>query len=275
MTDPLIGPAAPPDLHVMTFNVRRRIDAPLVRRADRWAARQPRLAALLAAEQPTLVGAQEALPDQAAAIRAALGANYRFVGRGRRADGRGEGCPLFYDATRLELLEHSQEALSTTPARAGSRSWGAPLPRVLVRATLRDRATGACFVAVNTHLDPFSPWARIRSAHRIRRIVAGGALPAIVTGDFNATPGSAAVRELLSGGALRDTWPAAEERLTPAWGTFADYRRPRSGGARIDIVAVTPDVQVVAAGINARPIEGGWPSDHLPVQTRVRIGVMS
>ncbi len=276
---PLVGRAEPPDLHVMTFNVRRRIDRAWGRPADRWSRRRPAVQDLLRTEQPALLGVQEALPDQAQVIAGALGDGYRFAGRGSRAGGRGEGCPILFDTERLELLEWEQTALSSRPHEPGSRTWGNLIPRILVQAAFRDRATGATFVALNTHLDPFSPASRVHAAGEIRRRVAMQPLPAVVTGDLNARPGSPALRELCSGDVLTDAWTAASERLTPAWKTFASYRTPRAGlapggesrDARIDWIAVSPAVTVSRVAINARRFDGRWPSDHLPVQAVVRI----
>ena len=267
---PLIGPAQPPELHVMTYNVRRRVSGPLVRPADRWRARRPRLTAMLRAEQPTVLGVQEAMPDQAAAVGEALGQRYRFVGHGRDAEGRGEGCPLFFDAERLELLDGAQTALSTRPETPGSRSWGSPIPRVLVAATFRDRETDRRFLALNTHLDVFSPWARRAGARLVRERVEAQPWPAIVTGDFNARPASAPLRELRRGG-LVDAWVAADERATREWSTFTRYRHPHARGRRIDGIIVSPDVRVTRAAIDARRVDGGWPSDHLPVHAVVRL----
>ena len=271
MTRSLMGSVDPPDLHVMTFNVRRRLDGVLGRRVDHWSTRRPRVHALFRAERPTLLGVQEAMPDQAAAIGHALGPDYRFVGHGRDRRRRGEGCPVFFDTTRLELLDWEQTALSDRPHAAGSISWGNVVPRVVVRATFRDRATATPFTLANTHLDPFSPPSRVRAARCIRRLLSGSAFPAIVMGDLNARAGSPTLRELLQGDGLIDAWAAAERRMTPPWGTFANYRPPREDGARIDWIVTSPAVTVVRAAINAGTFDGGWPSDHLPVQAVLRV----
>ncbi len=267
---PLIGPVDPPDLHVMSYNIRRRFTGPRVRPADRWRRRRPLLEELLRAEQPTLLGVQEAMPDQATTVRDALGERYRFVGHGREANGQGEGCPLFFDGGRLELLDWRQRALSDRPQVPGSKSWGSALPRILVTATFRDRGTDLRFVALNTHLDVFSARARVAGARQIRELVEDQNLPTIVMGDFNARPGSAPLLELLGGDDLVDAWDGAAERETPEWDTYAGYRRPHVRRGRIDWIAVTPDVQVTRAAIDARRLDGGWASDHLPVHAVVR-----
>jgi endonuclease/exonuclease/phosphatase family metal-dependent hydrolase len=269
VTVPLIGAVDPPGLHVMTFNIRRRMDGLAWRRADRWRHRVPAVRALLASEQPTLLGVQEAMPDQADDVLAALGRRYRFVGHGRGARRTGEGCPLYFDTERLELLEWEQTALSDHPHRAGSRSWGNLIPRVAVTARFRDRSTDSTFVALNTHLDPFSPHSRLRAVDTLRALVGGG--PAILTGDLNAGEASRTLRELLSDGSLTDAWAMAARRVGASVGTFPNYRPPRAGAHRIDWIIVTRDVGVECAGINARRFDGSWPSDHLPVQAVVRV----
>ncbi|KZE92908.1 hypothetical protein AVP42_02175 [Agromyces sp. NDB4Y10] len=278
MTDAAtIGPVTAPNVHVMSFNIRRRI--PSARRGgpDRWSARRPLVKRLLAAEQPTIVGVQEALADQVHVIAEGLGPAYRWVGMGRDPSGRGERCPIFYDADRLDLTAWRQRALSATPDLLGSRtrSWGNVTRRILVSAAFADRATGARIVAFNTHLDHLSWRSRLHSARLILELAAAShaADPdaaIVVTGDFNANERSAVYRALTADGMLRDTWEAAAEQLTPQWGTYHGYRRLRRGGPRIDYVFAGPSVEVESVAINAARFDGRAASDHEPVQTVIR-----
>ncbi|QLD13204.1 endonuclease/exonuclease/phosphatase family protein [Microbacterium oleivorans] len=250
------------DLHVASWNIRRRIDGPTWPPNDRWRVRAPRVAAVLRADPPAILGTQEAMPDQADLVRRALGDSYRFAGHGRNADGRGEGCPIFFDAARLRLTGHAQLALSETPAVPGSTSWGNPVPRIVVRAEFRDRVTGASLTVFNTHLDVFSARSRLRSAWLIHDLVAEASGPVVVMGDMNAGPGSAPLAALLSGD-LVDAWQAADERTTPLWDTYAGYHEPRVRRGPIDWLAVTRDVRVRRAAVDARTVGGAAPSDHL------------
>ncbi|MDJ0339648.1 endonuclease/exonuclease/phosphatase family protein [Cryobacterium sp. PH31-O1] len=268
----LIGTVAAPDLHVMSFNIRRRLPHLNARSPDRWVHRRPLLKRLLAAEQPALIGMQEALFDQANFVRHALGDGYRSIGYGREANKGGEGCPIFYDSRRLRVLEWKQSALSDTPSRPGSTSWGNHTPRVVVDASFRDIATGVEFQAVNTHFDHRSRSSRLRSADVLRRIVAASLLPTIVTGDFNTDAATAPYDRLTGQGLLLDAWNTAEERVTEEWGTFLNYRPPQRNLKRIDWLLVTPGVTVLKAAINVNRYEGGWPSDHAPMQTVVNFG---
>lgn len=263
--EPLVGETAPPALHVMSWNIRRILPAALTRKADRWDRRSPGMAELLRHEAPTLLGAQEALPEQVDFLLRSLGAGYRAVGRGRGADGGGEAAPLLYDSARLKLLGSRQWALSEHPERAGSRSWGNLIPRIVVTATFRDRATGREFFAANTHLDHLSARSRRRSVEMILKLVKASGLPTVLTGDLNADARSDTLRALLAPGALKDVWSLAVDS-GERWGTFPNYRPPRSGGRRLDWVLVSPEIKVLYAAHHARRYAGGWPSDHVPVQ---------
>src|SRR5690606_2237337 len=150
------GPVAPPELHVMTYNIRRRGTVSRPGSPDRWATRRPLLARLLALERPTVLGVQEALPEQAEAVLDALGGEYSSIGEGRDARGAGERTAMMWDTRRLELLGWRQRAVSSTPDVPGSRSWGNLVPRTLVDAEFADRATGDRVVVFNTHLDHLS-----------------------------------------------------------------------------------------------------------------------
>ena len=263
----LIGGIEGPALHVMSWNIRRKMPAYTLRAVDKWQTRAPRLQALLRAERPSLLGVQEAMDEQSSFVADALGEQYSFVGRGRNADGGGEASPIFYDAGRLKLLSWEQRALSTDPHRPGSRSWGNMIPRILVAATFQDRVTLGQFLVINTHFDHVSRNSRLLSARAIKHLIAEKSLPTVVTGDFNAGATSAPVSELLTAGKLKDSWAAAQTRETSEWGTFPNYQAPRLGRKRIDWVMVTPNVEVLRAAINPQRYLGGWASDHLPVQT--------
>jgi endonuclease/exonuclease/phosphatase family metal-dependent hydrolase len=224
---------------------------------------------LLAAEQPALIGVQEAMFDQANFVRHALGNRYRSIGYGREVNKGGEGCPIFYDSHRLRLLEWKQTALSDTPSRPGSTSWGNRTPRVVVDASFYDIDSGIEFRIVNTHFDHHSRTSRLQSADVLRRIVAASPLPTVITGDFNTDATTAPYNHLTDQGLLLDTWESAEKRLTEAWGTFLNYRPPQENRKRIDWILVTPGATVLKAAINVKRCEGGWPSDHAAIHAVV------
>ena len=271
----LIGPVDPPELHVMTYNIRRRFPQLRPDSPDRWSRRKPLIRRILAAEQPTVLGVQEALIDQIEFVAASLGSRYRWVGRGRHTSGAGEHCPIYYDGGRLQLVEWRQRALSATPDAPGSRSWGNITPRVVVSAAFTDLSTGGRLVVLNTHFDHLSRRARYASARMVRQLAilehAAAPSAAIVVTDGERVEGAVVEhRRLVEAGTLRDAWEVAGERLGPQWRTFSNYRRPRENGRRIDLILVGPGVDVLRTGINAVRFGGAAASDHEPVQAVVR-----
>lgn len=271
----VIGPRVAPEIHVMTFNVRCDAGSP-PGHPDHWPARAPLLTRLLAAEQPDLLGVQEPFGHQLEAIRAGLGDRYRMVGASRESDPDGEHSSIFYDADRFEALESGQYWLSETPHEVGSTGWDATLPRIVVWARLRDRATGRVLLYANSHFDHASEAARVRSAE----VVAGQLRDAVdrvdavlFTADANAAAErSEPYRAATDGTGLQDAWLVAEERLTPAIGTFPDYRDPVPGGDRIDWILVGGNARVHAAAIDPGADGGAHPSDHAAVHAVVTIG---
>jgi len=261
----------PPELHVMSFNIRRRFDRITWPPADRWPMRKERLRTFLSANKPHLLGTQEAMPDQARWVQGALGSDYGRIGLGRGPRRDGEGTPLFYDRERIEVEDWQQVALSDTPEVPASTGWGNTIPRIAVIAQLRDRATGSRFTFVNTHFDAFSRRARRRSATWLHELVARREHPLLFTADVNAHVRSSELADMFTDGLLVDTWSYAPARRTAEWGTFNNYAAPRIGARRIDALLATPDVGVRAVGIDPRPTGTQWPSDHLPVQAVVRI----
>ena len=268
----LVGLREAPDLHVMSFNIRRRMVTVNPASPDLWRRRKPAMRRLLASEQPTVLGVQEALFEQATFVSESLGDTYRRIGRGRNADGKGEGCPVFFDTRRVRLLDWRQLALSDTPDEPGSTTWGNRIPRIVVAATFLDKATGLEFRFFNTHFDHKSNRSRVKSSDLLASLVDASELPAMITGDFNTSIGTLPYDQLLMDARLRDAWVAASVRLTEAWGTFPDYRAPRLDRKRIDWILSTRDIEVVEAGINTSRFGGVWASDHVPVQAVVRLG---
>jgi endonuclease/exonuclease/phosphatase family metal-dependent hydrolase len=269
--DALAGPAAPGDLHVMSFNLRYASDDG----PQPWAHRRPVVHSLLEAERPDLIGTQEGLAAQLDDVRADLGPAYGFVGTGREGGRQGEYSAIFYRAERLAALEHEVFWLSDTPDVVGSNTWGAHCVRIVTWVRFLDAVTGREFYAVNTHLDHVSGYARQRAAALIRDRFAAFApgLPVVLTGDFNTAAGADSPEyTLLTGAAgLVDTWTAAPRRGA-AYSTWHGFGPVVTDGPRIDWILVTPDISVEAAAVNTFQVGDAYPSDHLPVQARIRIG---
>jgi endonuclease/exonuclease/phosphatase family metal-dependent hydrolase len=267
--DALAGPGLPADLDVMTFNLRYAGN----NRPNSWPQRRPVMRDLLAIERPDLIGIQEGLDGQLRELDRDLGPDYRRIGRGRNSDGLGEHVAIYYDRNRLQAQRYGHFWLSATPEVPGSISWGADHVRMATWVWFLDRETGRRFLAVNTHLDNKSETARRQAARLLTRKIAGfGPVPVVLTGDFN-TPADHTgwtYRDLSENAHLRDTWSSAAV-LGPGYATFHGYRSPRQHGTRVDWILASSDVTVVAALMNTYREGAQFPSDHLPVQARIRL----
>lgn len=258
---PLIGPIGSGDhMNVMTYNLRVPVDSEW--RA--WSHRIDHIDWLFHKEQPTTMGTQEAhvwqvveLMDK---IRARFGDRFRAIRRGVYADGTGPGNGVIYDNDRLRLDDHGYWWFSDTPGVAGSKSWGNDQPRMMVWLRFHDRRTGRDFVHINAHLDHQSAESRNKSAALIRDKIPGFGLPVVVTGDFNAEPGSP-VHATMTEGGTHDSWNSTAQRLTQEWNTTNGWSTAlHDTGHRIDWIIATAAVDVLQAGINH-----WYPHDHLHV----------
>ena len=138
-----------------------------------------------------------------------------------------------------------------------------------------DRATGKQFYAVNSHFEAFDAVARQKSAQLLLARAQqefDPALPVIVTADFNeaARTGGTVYDTLVTNGPFVDTWETAAKR-SALFGTFHGYRPLTPDGDRIDWILASPGVTTSRADILTFSKRGQFPSDHLPVQSVVRL----
>ena len=249
-------------LRVMTFNIRYGTapDGDNV-----WPNRRELVAETIRGQQPDLIGLQEALRDQLDYLTETL-PEYAAVGVGREAAGGGEYSAILYRRSRFDLSDAGTFWLSATPEEPGSKNWGNNLPRICTWVRLLDRTDQRRLAYFNTHWDHESQPARLEGAKLMAERVAEASsrgLPVIVTGDFNAAPSNPAMRALVEGGSLLDSFAVAHPDETNV-GTFNGFGE-RLQSAKIDAVLVSDQWRVDDARI-IRPEEGGrYPSDHFPV----------
>jgi endonuclease/exonuclease/phosphatase family metal-dependent hydrolase len=271
---PLIGSAEMADLHIMSFNIRLDCTGTLPGEPDYWPERASALQAVLELERPTAVGIQEALFHQLATIEGAFPEHYKMIGFGRDGGSAGEYSPIFYDARRLRVNTWDQFWLSDRPDLIGSASWGNTVTRMVTWGRFTDLTTGKELILANTHFDHESENARLLSAQAVIDLVTGFGprLPTLLTGDFNAqAQTSSAYDALVGAGVFLDTWTSAAQQVTPAYGTFPNYKDPILGGPRIDWLLATPGITVQKAAINTFTLDSRYPSDHVPVQALVSL----
>ncbi|ELZ41508.1 endonuclease/exonuclease/phosphatase [Halorubrum californiense DSM 19288] len=277
-------------IRVLSYNVRyaNRGD-----HHDAWHDRRDAVGRLVRFHRPDVAAFQEPIPEQRRDLRDRL-SEYEFVGRGREADGEGEGCPIAVRDDRWEVAEDGTFWLSETH-ETPSTGWGATHPRIATWARVRARDGDAALRVVNTHFDHVSARARRESARLLRERLptlatgdgteTGGTAPVVLVGDLNCTPGSEPHRILVGDDPQRDgnvAEGAAEALSLRDAAAEADLRHgPKTSltdfsrlidSRRIDHALVSPAVSVDAfATLTDRDDRGRYPSDHLPILTRLSV----
>mmetsp|Transcript_31462 Transcript_31462/g.80197 ORF Transcript_31462/g.80197 Transcript_31462/m.80197 type:complete len:354 (-) Transcript_31462:193-1254(-) len=202
--------AASTTVSVMSFNLRYDNSGDHSKGCG-WQVRRQRAASLLLEAGADIVGTQEGLRHQLQQLRHDLlvrSAAFGYVGAARdllfNLLPNGEHCAIFHRLASVSCHDSSTFALSETPERLGSRSWGSACPRIATAAWFCVRpAQGAsvegdspCILVLNTHLDHMSELARQEGARLIVERLGelerrgppaglGHLAGTVVTGDFN------------------------------------------------------------------------------------------
>lgn len=250
-----------------TYNLRLNLasDGP-----NAWPHRRDAVRALIRHHEIDLLGTQEGLIDQIEDLAAMPGLARVGVGRddGKRG---GEHAAIFFRTERFTLLATGDFWLSPTPEVPG-KGWDARCcNRLASWAKLRDLANGRVFFAFSVHFDHEGVVARRESARlmlRKMREIAGEA-PALLLGDLNATPESEPVQILLTG--LRDARTLSQTPPYGPVGTFNGFKLDAPLLERIDYVLLSPQWRVLRYAALTDTVDARFPSDHLPVVTRLSL----
>ena len=286
----MLVPPGPTELSVLTCNVRYGTadDGP-----NAWGKRRELMVAGIKKLDPDFLCVQEALDFQVEYLMRELGMASVGVGRD---DGKlaGEFSAILYKSDKFAAESGSTFWFSNTPERPGSKTWGNTTPRICTFAGFVEPKSGRRFKVFNIHLDHQSEPSRNRSVELLSRAMLDSrqlGVPVIVTGDFNATPQSLAIRYVR--GELESAVPAAERtavmaaspaspRLadtlsasgslppTGADGTFHDFTG-RTDGPRIDYIFTDKGIETAGAGIDRFGDSGRFPSDHFAVWAKLRL----
>ena len=206
----------------------------------------PKLAEVIAAAQPDVVGLQEvhsrtrAGPTHQAEVLASLtGLNFCF-GRSCAMDGGDYGNAVLTRGTVESQYVHPLP--------------GSGEPRSLLQTDIHVNGVDLTFFV--THL---AAWGRLLRMARMRQIAelgditARGSRPHLLVGDFNVPPGADEIRTLLSHGHLREI---GDHRET----TFPMTRQ------RLDYIFADPRWELVATDVIRR-----GPSDHWAITAEMKL----
>jgi len=261
----LAATAVAQDHIVVSYNIRydNRDDG-----ADRWDLRKEALVEAVLAEQPSLIGIQEALAQQVAFLDERWKAYARF-GVGRE-DGiaKGEFTPIYFDSARYSLIAGRTVWLSETPSLP-SKGWDAACERIATIIELNERSTGEKLLVVSSHWDHVGERARKESAAMLLREIES-ALSArnavIMMGDLNAEPDSEPINLLAR--FLTDACPVNLQQEP----TFNGFEPDDKATKRIDYIWHAPhrwisdDYRVIKPKVNQRQA-----SDHHMLVARLRL----
>ncbi|HZA45311.1 MAG TPA: endonuclease/exonuclease/phosphatase family protein [Rubrobacter sp.] len=195
-------------LRVMSFNIRgfsRRRDG-----INRWENRAALNVATIKRYAPDLIGLQELQAESLATYREKLPEYAHILGPGAGNKAPHEFNAIFFDPTRLTVLDSGGFWLSETPERYSS-AWRTRVVRSANWTKFSSPSAGLSFLHLNTHLDHVSGFARAKGSELILRKITAlqeDGLPAVVTGDFNCPPGSFPYQSFVENG-FEDTFLAA------------------------------------------------------------------
>ena len=251
---------------VMSYNIR--YDNP-DDGVNAWPNRKEKVFAVIMKNKPEIVGVQEALHHQLEDINAHF-PQYKYIGKGRD-DGKqkGEYSAIFYDTTRFGITSSNTFWLSLTLDVAGSKNWDAAITRVATWAKVVDVKSHDTLFIMNTHFDHVGKMARENSAGIIKENISvlAGALPVILTGDFNIEP-TEPPYTIITNGEIYNLRDAGKDNNT---GTYCSFKVDSETCRRIDYIFygvgwVVNDYKVINENDGQY-----YPSDHLPVIAKLKL----
>jgi endonuclease/exonuclease/phosphatase family metal-dependent hydrolase len=261
------------DIKIMTLNVR--YDNP-DDSIYSWPKRASQVCDFILSEKPDILGLQEVLWHQYQVLESIF-MDYSAVGAGCSDGAReGEMNPVFFRKEKFDMVRNITFWLSDSPEVAGSRGWGASLPRIVTWMELVDKNNHKHFFFFNTHFADDSDSARLMSSkmllNEIKKIADG--FPFIISGDFNMAPTSASY-SILAGPyesvpLLKDSYVITEKRPTGPVYTFNGFS-DKTKTARIDYIFVKNGMKVLDYKTVIKKEKGIFISDHWPVETVVSV----
>ncbi len=235
-------------IRVMSYNLR--FKEPLKRFQE--------LTDVIASVQPDVIGTQEGTPDWMQLLTDAYDGVYAHVGVGRD-DGKnaGEHSAIFYRVDKFDVVDSGTFWLSLTPD-VPSSNWDSACYRICTWAVLESKADGKQFAVLNTHLDHVSVEAMTNQAKIVADKADSFDIPVVITGDFNATADSEAIKTVTDRGYV-DCCVAAPD--TDNSGTYNGYEKGRDDYDRIDYCFINDGFEVTKYDV----MDGIYASDHFAI----------
>jgi len=237
-----------------------------------WPYRKELCAEVIRSRSPHVICFQEMWAEQFDDLAGAFGDFASFAMADEPTNRRPMNA-IFYRRDAFRRVSAGGYWLSETPHVPGSRSWASACVRLANWVRLEDRATGAEFRVVNTHLDHVSQLARENQARLIVEDAAAypDSYPQLLTGDMNCDRTNPAIAVFRAGG-WADTYATIHGTEDPGH-TFHAFQGPShvSDIGKMDWVFRRGAVSVTAAEVIADAQDGRFPSDHYFVGATVTI----
>lgn len=260
----------------MTFNVR--VDT-FLDVFNSWKGRRQIAIDTIVANDPDVIGLQEAIWRQVCDIQKGL-PDYACYTAGRsNGKQRGEACSIFYRKGRFGLLDSGTFWFSKTPSKPGSKHWGNIPPRICSWVHLSDNRSGRAFYIYNLHLDNLSQKSRRKSVELLAERIANRKTDDefIVMGDFNMKIDNPAMRYIQKIG-VETPYP----KMVDAWESLAGENMKGTGtrhgfsggvnGPKIDHIPISENSRALEVKIDRNNRNGKYPSDHFPVIAKIQLG---
>jgi endonuclease/exonuclease/phosphatase family metal-dependent hydrolase len=257
----------------MTFNIRGFYHDDGV---NAWPRREGLNIETIRRAAPDLIGLQEAQGPNLAAYHRAF-PEYHYYAWPYHYDHPPHEWPaIFWRPDVLRPIASDGFWISDTP-EVFSGSWETDCIRSAGWIRFRCLDTAAEFVHLNTHLDHRSEWARVEGARlivaRLAALQTNGSA-AVVTGDFNCPPGSAAYRVFAEAGFI-DTHVKCGNSADPrqsytnhGWQGYP-WARDDDAPQRIDWILTRDRSRTRATASSCEIVRDAappvFPSDHYPV----------
>lgn len=250
---------------VMTLNLRFGLanDGP-----NRWEFRKHRLISLFRKYHPDIIGFQEAQSIQIDFLCTIL-PDHLFIGKRTPAPQFWQNNLIFYAST-WRCIRHDHFFLSPTPhipSRFPESRW----PRQCTFGSFEKE--GRMLDCISTHFD-FNPIIQVSSARiimeRLHRQKAKN--PALLLGDFNATPDDPCYR-VFTEKDHTDTSPYGHWFKNAFEPPFPGTHHEFTGipdGRHIDWILYSGSIEQEHSQVISEEFDGGFPSDHFPLFARFR-----
>ena len=250
-------------IKVMTFNLRT--DTPNDG-INQFFKRTHRVKAAIVDENPDLIGFQEAKDSMRKWIRDNI-EGYIFLGCGRNSNYYGESTFVGIRKDTFEIISMDSFWLSSDTKVPGSR-FGidqSKCPRIATAVRLTFEGASEPFWFYNTHLDHVGSTARLLGSCALMTDVSArtNGEKFVITGDFNALPGTPEINFIVNAGAADAT--------ATLGGTFHAFGQ-RKDKIKIDYIFTNADHSAEESYVvEDNPSDGVYISDHNPVCSFVEI----